>query len=113
MSYEKFYYRCGKLCMMASGKQNDSTGVPSTRARTSNKHINYYLHNGYYPSRVFIDKLYATKKNLEFLKSIHIQFIGLPLGMAKAEYIKAQKELLEWLGIRNEVEGCFGLDKRK
>ena len=65
------------------------------------------------PSRVFIDKIYATKENLEFLKSMHIQFIGLPLGKAKAEYIKAQKELLKGLGIRNEVEGRFGLDKRK
>ena len=44
---------------------------------------------------------------------MHIQFIGLPLGKAKAEYIKAQKELLKGLGIRNEVEGRFGLDKRK
>lgn len=74
---------------------------------------NYYMRNGYYPSRVFIDKIYATKENLEFLKSMHIQFIGLPLGKAKAEYIKAQKELLKGLCIRNEVEGRFGLDKRK
>ncbi len=74
---------------------------------------NYYMRNGYYPSRVFIDKIYATKPNLEFLESMHIQFIGLPLGKAKAEYIKAQKELLKGLGIRNEVEGRFGLDKRK
>lgn len=74
---------------------------------------NYYMRNGYYPARVFIDKIYATKENLEFLKSMHIQFVGLPLGKAKAEYIKAQKELLKGLGIRNEVEGRFGLDKRK
>lgn len=74
---------------------------------------NYYMRYGYYPARVFIDKIYATTKNLEFLKAMHIQFIGLPLGKAKAEYIKAQKELLKGLGIRNEIEGRFGLDKRK
>ena len=74
---------------------------------------NYYMRYGYYPDRVFIDKIYATKTNLEFLKSMHIQFTRLPLGKAKEEYIKAQKKLLKGLGIRNEVEGRFGLDKRK
>lgn len=73
---------------------------------------NYYMRYGYYPARVFIDKIYATAENLKLLESLHIQFIGFPLGKAKAEYIKAQKELLKGLGIRNEVEGRFGLDKR-
>lgn len=73
---------------------------------------NYYMRYGYYPARVFIDKIYATAENLKLLDSLHIQFIGLPLGKAKAKYLKMQKALLKGLGIRNEVEGRFGLDKR-
>lgn len=73
---------------------------------------NYYMRYGYYPARVFIDKIYATAENLKLLESLHVQFIGLPLGKAKQEYIKAQKKLLKGLSIRNEVEGRFGLDKR-
>lgn len=73
---------------------------------------NYYMRYGYYPARVFIDKIYATAENLKLLESLHIQFIGLPLGKAKREYLEMQKELLKGLGIRNEVEGRFGVDKR-
>lgn len=73
---------------------------------------NYYMRYGYFPSRVFIDKIYATKRNLEWLDSMHIQFVGMPLGKASKEYIDKQKELLKGLGLRNGVEGRFGLDKR-
>lgn len=73
---------------------------------------NYYMRYGYFPSRVFIDKIYATRKNLDWLSSMHIQFVGMPLGKAGKEYMEKQKQLLKGLGTRNRVEGRFGLDKR-
>jgi IS5 family transposase len=72
---------------------------------------------GYYPAVVITDKIYGTKENREYLKSKGIKFSGKKLGRPKLNTDetdkKEEKELKQLNKERNQVEGKFGLGKRK
>jgi len=75
----------------------------------------YKSEKGYYPALIQVDKIYLNRENRRYLKEKGIRFTGKPLGrppkeeMSAYEKRKAKKEAAE----RNQVEGYFGLSKRK
>lgn len=76
----------------------------------------YHERYGYYPEAVLADKIYRTRENLRFCKLHGIRLSGPPLGRPTFEEIRTSsskrtehKDNSE----RNEIEGKFGLGKRK
>ncbi len=65
---------------------------------------------GHYPEVVFADNIYGNRKNRAYLKKLDIRFGGIPLGRKEKE---KQKQYYKDTGKRNEVEGKFGIAKRK
>ena len=71
---------------------------------------------GYYPESAHADKIYRTKENRAYCKKHGIRISGPSLGRPpKDENLrKEQKEIQRQdEAIRNQVEGCFGVAKRR
>lgn len=67
---------------------------------------NYKRRFGYYPQKVFADKIYCTRDNRAKLKALHIILVAKPLGrpsLAVDNHIRP--------GQRNPIEGKFGQAK--
>lgn len=76
----------------------------------------YYTRFGYYPESVHVDQIYRNRKNREYCKEKGIRMSGPPLGRPKKnkDELQADKKLQqEDEGIRNAVEGRFGVGKRR
>lgn len=79
-------------------------------------HIESYLkQHGFYPYRVLCDKIYLNRANREYLKELEIEAVGPALGRPSKESQtkKAKAAMRKAAGERNEVEGCFGVAKRR
>ena len=80
----------------------------------------YKTRTGHYPESVHADKIYRTRENLKFCKEKRIRLTGPKLGRPYKE-TEENKKLLRQLrkqermdeGIRSEVEGKFGVAKRR
>ena len=71
---------------------------------------------GSYPASVHADKLYRTRENRRWCKDRGIRLNGVPLGRPPKEPEKhraRRKQIREDEGIRNAVEGRFGMAKRR
>ena len=71
---------------------------------------------GSYPASVHADKRYRTRENRKWCKDRGIRLSGVPLGRPPKEPEKhrvRRKQQKEDEGIRNAVEGKFGLAKRR
>lgn len=77
----------------------------STTLKTSVE--NYKKRFGYYPEEVLVDKIYCTRENRAYLKSLDIKLHGKPLGRPKKEAVSNHVSP----GERNPVEGKFGQGK--
>lgn len=66
---------------------------------------NYRRIFGYYPEKVFVDKIYCTRANRNQLKEKGIELIAKPLGRPKAVTNHISP------GARNPIEGKFGQAK--
>lgn len=62
---------------------------------------------GYFPAKVYADKIYMNRDNRRFMKRLEIKAMGKPLGRPSKEGI-SKAELQKAVGERNEVEGTFG-----
>ena len=76
----------------------------------------YRRRHGHYPASVHADKLYRTRKNLQYCQERGIRLSGPALGrpskdLTRSQLQKKQQRLDE--GIRVEIEGKFGVSKRK
>ncbi len=75
---------------------------------------NYYNTYGCYPSELLADRIYLTRENRMYLKSLNIKIYGKPLGRPKqkaktsAQKYRDRKKQAQ----RNHVEGKFGQAKR-
>ncbi len=67
--------------------------------------------SGYFPAKVYADKIYMNRDNRRFMKRLEIKAMGKPLGRPSKEGI-SKAELQKAVGERNEVEGTFGTGKR-
>lgn len=75
---------------------------------------------GFYPEVVIADTIYGTQKNRRYLQSKGIHYSGPPLGrppkitIENAERIKSEKKKRKQESkIRVQIEGAFGLGKRR
>jgi len=71
---------------------------------------------GYYPEVVIADKIYGNKDNRNKLKERNIRFSGAPLGRPLTDLVfckKLKQRRRKEAGIRNGIEGKFGVGKRK
>lgn len=68
---------------------------------------NYKNRYGYYPSKVLVDKLYATRQNRKWLKEKGIKISAKPLGRPSAKAVENHVSP----GERNPIEGLFGQAK--
>lgn len=70
---------------------------------------------GYYPESVNADKIYHTRKNAKYLKSLCIDFYGgKQLGRPpKNKTVQKKKHHKQESVKRNRIEGAFGLGKRR
>ena len=66
---------------------------------------------GYFPAKVYADKIYMNRDNRRFMKGLEIKAMRKPLGRPSKEGI-SKAELQKVVGERNEVEGTFGTGKR-
>ena len=76
----------------------------------------YHDRYGHYPKAVLADKIYRTRENLRFCKLHEIRLSGPPLGRPTYEEIltsNSKRMEYEDNSERNEIEGKFGLGKRK
>lgn len=74
----------------------------------------YYNYTGYYPESVHVDQIYRTRDNRAFCKERGIRISGPALGRPAKNVSQAQKkQALEDERIRNEIEGKFGVLKRR
>lgn len=64
------------------------------------------------PEYVLADKIYLTRKNRAFMKSLGIMITGKPLGRPPKQPIKLTKEQKKIHNQRNHIEGKFGQLKR-
>ena len=74
----------------------------------------YKEYTGYYPESVHVDKIYRTRENRKWCKEKGIRISGTPLGRPPknmSREAKKQAQLDE--RVRNEIEGKFGLGKRR
>ncbi|MHA1381458.1 MAG: IS5 family transposase [Candidatus Helarchaeota archaeon] len=89
---------------------NESSDLPFQVER-------YKEYFGYYPAKVYADKIYGSHKNRKYLKELCIEFSGKALGRlpnrTKEESRAFRKKRRIQEGIRNGIEGKFGEGKRK
>lgn len=69
---------------------------------------------GFYPESVHVDRIYRTRENRAWCKERGIRMSGPPLGRPP-KYLseKVKKQAQEDERIRNEIEGKFGIGKRR
>ena len=77
--------------------------------------MNYYERFGYYPEVVISDQLYGNRENRRYLKNLGIRYSGKPLGRPPKESTpnNRKKQQQKEARIRNEIEGVFGVGKRR
>lgn len=69
---------------------------------------------GYYPEAVLADQIYRNRNNRAFCKKNGIRLSGPALGRPKAGEAKKKEQLeLQDMSERNQVEGGFGVGKRR
>ncbi len=75
----------------------------------------YKRQHGFYPFRILCDKIYLNRVNREYLKDIGIEAVGPTLGRPtkESQTKQAKAAMRKAAGERNEVEGCFGVAKRR
>jgi hypothetical protein len=69
--------------------------------------LEYYRRFGYYPAKVYADKIYCTRENRGKLKALNIQLAAKPLGRPSAKAVDNHVRP----GERNPIEGKFGQAK--
>lgn len=76
---------------------------------------NYRERTGYYPDLVQVDSIYLNPENRKYMKEHNIRHIGKPLGRPVKETLTAEQQKVrqEETSERNQVEGAFGLGKRR
>ena len=77
---------------------------------------NYRERFGFYPEVVIADTIYRNRENRAYLKERGIRCSGAPLGRPPADptvYLDKKKQLKKESGIRNRIEGAFGVGKRR
>ena len=74
----------------------------------------YKEYTGFYPKSVHVDKIYRTRDNRDWCKKKGIRMSGPPLGRPRKNPRKEEKKQAQLdERVRNEIEGKFGLAKRK
>jgi len=71
---------------------------------------------GYYPEVVITDTIYGTRDNRRFLKHHGIRYSGTALGRPAQNTAQSHSEAKrrkQEAGIRNRIEGVFGVGKRR
>lgn len=68
---------------------------------------------GHYPERILADKIYRSSHNRAFCKEHGIRMSGPKLGRPGKTHAEDLRQELKEIGERNEVEGKFGIGKRK
>lgn len=69
---------------------------------------------GHYPASVHADQIYRTRANRKYCQQRGIRLSGKPLGRPKqSEQNQLQKQAQIDAAIRNQVEGKFGVGKRR
>jgi len=86
---------------------NESTDLP--------EQIEGFKHRfGHYPASVHADRIYRTRANLQYCQERGIRLSGKPLGRPKqSEQAQRRKQAQADAAIRNQVEGKFGVGKRR
>ena len=77
---------------------------------------NYRERFGYYPEVVIADTIYGTRDNRRYLKKHGIRYAGTALGRPPKDRERTRKESKrrkKEAGIRNRIEGAFGVGKRR
>ncbi|WNZ28066.1 IS5 family transposase (plasmid) [Leptolyngbya sp. NK1-12] len=86
---------------------NESTQLPEQIERFKQRF-------GHYPASVHADQIYRTRANLQYCRERGIRLSGKPLGRPKqSEQADIQKQAQADAAIRNQVEGKFGVGKRR
>ncbi len=86
---------------------NESTHLPEQIERFKQRF-------GHYPESVHADQIYRTRANLQYCQERGIRLSGQPLGRPKqSEQAQLQKQAQADAAIRNQVEGKFGVGKRR
>ncbi len=77
---------------------------------------NYRDRFGRYPEVVITDKIYGNRNNRKYLKARGIRYSGVPLGRPISDITQSKKQKKrrqKEARIRNEIEGAFGVGKRR
>lgn len=77
---------------------------------------NYRERFGYYPEVIIADTIYGTRDNRRYLKKHGIRYSGTALGRPSKDRERNRKESRrrkKEAGIRNQIEGVFGVGKRR
>jgi transposase, IS5 family len=86
---------------------NESTDLPEQIERFKQR-------MGHYPTSVHADQIYRTRANRKYCQERGIRLSGKPLGRPKqSEQNQLQKQAQVDAAIRNQVEGKFGVGKRR
>lgn len=86
---------------------NESTHLPEQIERFKQRF-------GHYPASVHADQIYRTRANLQYCRERGIRLSGKPLGRPKqSEQTQLQKQAQSDAAVRNQVEGKFGVGKRR
>jgi transposase, IS5 family len=86
---------------------NESTRLPEQIERFKQRF-------GHYPASVHADQIYRTRANRKYCQQRGIRLSGKPLGRPKqSEQVQLQKQAQADAAIRNQVEGKFGVSKRR
>lgn len=86
---------------------NESTHLPEQIERFKQRF-------GHYPASVHADQIYRTRANLQYCRERGIRLSGKPLGRPKqSQQAEIQKQAQADAAIRNQVEGKFGVGKRR
>ncbi len=76
----------------------------------------YRRRTGYYPESIHADKIYRNRDNRRWCKSRGIRLSGSPLGRPSKDHLKnklIKKLIRDDEGVRNAIEGAFGVSKRR
>ncbi len=69
---------------------------------------------GHYPASVHADQIYRTRANIQYCRERGMRLSGKPLGRPKqSQQAQLQKQAQADAAIRNQVEGKFGVGKRR
>jgi hypothetical protein len=73
----------------------------------------YRQKHGYYPEAVMVDKIYRNRENINYCNKRGIRISGPRLGRPKKGETHDKRQAYIDSGIRNAVEGKFGIGKIK